>query len=47
MDKKFEPAFSRKLKTLIESKAIKFKGKNAKTLKAELSIMPNFKVVLM
>lgn len=45
--KGFKPAFERKIDALIQSEVIKFRGKTAETLKAELDLMPNFSVILM
>lgn len=44
--RQFEPAWERKLGKLLSEKAIKFRGKTADNLKAELNFMPNMSLVI-
>lgn len=45
-NKRFIPAVNRKIDKLLVDNEVKFIGKSADNLKAKLSIMPNFSVVL-
>ena len=43
----FEPAFSRRIGKILSENLVKFRGKNAETLKGILEISKNFQIVLM